>query len=113
MSPVNVNLGRDEQHRFDGPIRSFEVQQGSAELKLPNGRTTHAATAGQTIPGGDVGGTILRALEPSIVRVTSTSEAEVAERHGQRTAERKAAKAAQGEDAAPEPARAPMRPPIH
>lgn len=109
--PVNVNLGRDEQQRFDGPVRSFEVQQGKVQLRKPNGKTIRPTGAGQTIPGGDVGGTILRALAPSIVRVTSTSEAEVAERHGQRAAERKAAKAAQGEDAKPE-VRPPSKPPL-
>lgn len=110
--PTLVNLGRDQQHRFDGPQRTLEVQQGKVQLQSPNGKTSRPTGAGQTIPGGDVGGTILRALEPSIVRVTSSSEAEVAERTGQRAAERQAAKAAQGEDAAPELARAPAKPPI-
>lgn len=110
--PTLVNLGRDQQHRFDGPQRTLEVQQGKVQLQSPNGKTSRPTGAGKTIPGGDVGGTILRALEPSIVRVTASSEAEVAERTGQRAAERQAAKAAQGEDAAPEPARPPSKPPV-
>ena len=99
MSPVNVNLSRDEQHRFDGPIRSFEVQQGEVQVRFPNGRSTRPTAAGKEIPGGDLGGAVLTALKPSIVRVTSTSEAEVAEKHGQRQASRQAKAAAQGQDA--------------
>lgn len=110
--PTLVNLGRDQQHRFDGPQRTLEVQQGKVQLQSPNGKTTRPTGAGKTIPGGDIGGCVLTALEPSIVRVTSTSEAEVAERHGRRAAEHKAQKASQGEDAAPEPARPPAKPPV-
>lgn len=109
--PTLVNLGRDQQHRFDGPQRTLEVQQGKVQLRSPNGKTSRPTGAGKTIPGGDIGGCVLRALEPSIVRVTSTSEAEVAEKRGQRTAERKAARAG-GEDAALAEVRPPVRPPI-
>lgn len=110
--PTVTDVERKRPIKIDAPLCAIEVQLGRL---VATGKDGHAVegSAGETIDAGPlvVPITLTTAEAPCRARIVYDSERAGYEAMQERTAERQAAKAAQGEAAASEVV--PPRPPIH